>query len=108
MNFGLNDSTIDKIKHVFALYPEVEKALIYGSRAKGNFKNGSDIDITFIGEKLTQNIVNRIEDDIDDLLLPYTFDFSILAEVTNPDFIAHVNRVGILFYQRKTEFTTIA
>lgn len=107
MNFGLGDNTIEKIRQVFFLYPEIEKALIYGSRAKGNFKAGSDIDITFIGEKLTQNIVNRIEDDIDDLLLPYTFDFSILSNVSNPDFIEHVNRVGKLFYQRITEPTTL-
>lgn len=99
MNYGLKDNAIDKIRQVFARYPELEKVLLYGSRAKGNFKPGSDIDLTCIGERLTQSILNKIENDIDDLLLPYTFDISILKHISNPDFIAHVNRVGIVFYQ---------
>jgi len=99
MNYGLNDNALSQIRQVFSKYSEVEKVLLYGSRAKGNFKPGSDIDLTCIGERLTQSILNKIENDIDDLLLPYTFDLSILKHVSNPDFIDHVNRVGIVFYQ---------
>lgn len=102
MQFGLNDKTMEQIRAVFSRYEELEQALIYGSRAKGNYKPGSDIDLTFIGDGLTQKILNKIDDDIDDLLLPYTFDLSILSQVSNPDFVDHVKRVGILFYDRKT------
>lgn len=102
MEFGLKDHILEKIRNVFSKYEQVEKVLIYGSRAKGNYKPGSDIDLTFIGEGLNRRILNNIDDDIDDLLLPYSFDLSILKEVTNLDFLAHVNRVGILFYERKT------
>jgi predicted nucleotidyltransferase len=100
MNFGLKNTSIDQIIKVFTKYPELEKVLIYGSRAKGNFKPGSDIDLTFIGDGLNQSILNKIEDDIDDLFLPYTFDLSILKHISNDDFIAHVSRVGIVFYER--------
>jgi uncharacterized protein len=103
MNYGLNDIAIGQIRQVFARYPELEKVLLYGSRAKGNFKPGSDIDLTCIGERLTQSILNKIENEIDDLLLPYTFDISILKHVSNPDFIDHVNRVGIVFYERESD-----
>lgn len=102
MEFGLKDDTLEKIRKVFSKYEEVEKVLIYGSRAKGNYKPGSDIDLTFIGEGLNRRTLNRIDDDIDDLLLPYSFDLSILKEVTNTDFLAHVNRVASVFYERKT------
>lgn len=44
--FGLKEATIKKIWAVFSEYPLVAKVVIYGSRAKGNFKNGSDIDLT--------------------------------------------------------------
>ena len=107
MNFGLNDNAIGQIRQVFARYSELEKVLLYGSSAKGNFKPGSDIDLTCIGERLTQSILNKIENDIDDLLLPYTFDISILKHVSNPDFIAHVNRVGIVFYERESNEITV-
>jgi predicted nucleotidyltransferase len=100
MRFGLSDTTIEKIKNVFSKYPELEKALIYGSRAKGNYKTGSDIDITFIGKELNKTILGKIEDEIDDLLLPYTFDLSIFDSITNPDFIGHVNRAAQVFYEK--------
>ncbi|MFW5831739.1 MAG: nucleotidyltransferase domain-containing protein [Prolixibacteraceae bacterium] len=51
MNVGLKDETIQKITSVFEKFPQIEKAILYGSRAKGNFKTGSDIDLTLIGEQ---------------------------------------------------------
>ena len=46
MKFGLKDITIQKIQQVLAAFPQVEEAILYGSRAKGNYKDGSDIDLT--------------------------------------------------------------
>jgi predicted nucleotidyltransferase len=48
--FGLTETTIQKINGIFTRYPQVEKTVLYGSRAKGNFKNGSDIDLTLFGD----------------------------------------------------------
>jgi predicted nucleotidyltransferase len=82
-------------------YPQVEKAILYGSRAKGDYKNGSDIDLTLLGgDGLTLKVLYRIMDEIDDLLLPYTFDLSIYANIGDPDVIAHIQRVGVTFYQK--------
>lgn len=102
MHYGLKGNVINQIRQVLSRYEELEQALLYGSRAKGNFKPGSDIDLTLTGDGLNQRILNKIEDELDDLMLPYTFDLSILKQVTNPDFIDHVKRVGIVFYERKT------
>ncbi|MEL7071466.1 MAG: nucleotidyltransferase domain-containing protein [Cyanobacteria bacterium J06581_3] len=98
---GLNTQTIDKITGVLAQYSEVESAILYGSRAKGNYRNGSDIDLTLTGKGLTYRILTRIEDKIDDLLLPYLFDLSILRQIENTNVVEHIHRVGVLFYQRK-------
>ena len=62
---------------MFESFDEVEEAILYGSRAKGNFKPGSDIDIVLRGEKLNLHVLNKISLDLDDLFLPYTFDISI-------------------------------
>lgn len=91
MKFGLKESTIEQIQSVFARYPQVKKAILYGSRAKGNYKTGSDIDLTLIGgEDLTLEILYRIMGEIDDLLLPYTFDLSIFQHISDPDVIDHI------------------
>lgn len=106
LRFGLKESTITQICSVFAHYPEVNKAIIYGSRAKGNFKNGSDIDLTIYGNQdLTVQILNKIMGELDDLLLPYTFDLSIYHDITDKDVLEHIKRVGIVFYESKSTFS---
>jgi predicted nucleotidyltransferase len=100
MKFGLKEETIEKINSVLAVFPEVEKAILYGSRAKGNFKRGSDIDLTLIGSRLTHTIMLRIDNELDDLLLPYHIDLSIFGDISNPDLIEHINRVGAVFYEK--------
>jgi len=103
MRFGLKNSTIRKICAVFAHYPQVDKAILYGSRAKGNHKNGSDIDLTLRGgADLTLQVLYKIMDEIDDLLLPYTIDLSIYEHISDPDVIEHIQRVGVAFYERKS------
>lgn len=101
MKFGLKENTIKKIKEVFAQFPEVEEVTLYGSRAMGNHRPGSDIDLTFKGKDLNLRILNRISDKLDDLLLPYTFDLSIYDHIENPDLVDHIRRVGKVFYHRE-------
>ncbi len=102
MKYGLQDATIEKIRSVFAKFPQVEKAVLYGSRAKGNFKNGSDIDLTLCGDvNLTLNVLYKIMDELDDLLLPYMIDLSIFQHISDPDVIEHIQRVGVTFYERE-------
>ena len=98
MKYGLKPKVIEAICNVFALFPEVEKVILYGSRAKGNFKNGSDIDLTIVGKNLNLTITNKIELALDDLLLPYSFDISIYHQISNKELIEHIERIGKLFF----------
>ncbi len=98
--YGLSDSVIDRITSVFSRFPEVDKAVLYGSRAKGNYKRGSDIDLTLSGSGLSLTILHRIENELDDLLLPYKIDLSIFDRITDPDVIDHIKRVGVVFYEK--------
>lgn len=100
MKFGLTDKTMTKIRAVFARFPAIEKAVIYGSRAKGNFKQGSDIDLTLVGTALPSDLRSTIASELDDLLLPYTIDLSLLAELNHAELREHIERVGVVFYER--------
>ncbi len=101
MKFGLKENTIKKINQVFAAHPNVKQAIIYGSRAKGNFQHNSDIDITLKGEKISLDVLNQISLEIDDLLLPYMIDLSIFAHIKNQHLIDHILRVGKMFYPKE-------
>lgn len=99
MMYGLSDETVLKIQNVFAEFPQVLKAVLYGSRAKGNYKTGSDIDLTLFGTELNLQVQQKIEHRIDDLLLPYSVDLSVYNDISNEDLKEHINRVGITFYE---------
>ena len=97
--FGLKDTHINLIKSVFEKYNCITKAVLYGSRAKGNYRTGSDIDLTLFGNDLDFNTLLKIENELDDLLLPYKIDLSIYNKIENHDLIEHINRVGVVFYK---------
>lgn len=100
MNHGLSDATVRKIQGVLAGFPEVEKAVLYGSRAKETFRPGSDIDLTIFGPELTFSLLARIDEALDDLLLPYEIDLSVFSNLKHPELIDHIERVGVVLYEK--------
>lgn len=98
---GLNEKTIKDIISALARFPEVERAVLFGSRAKGTHRTGSDIDLALTGDALNTRLVGRIEDALDELLLPYQFSLVILSQKTDPDVAAHIDRVGIILFQKE-------
>lgn len=100
MQYGLSDTTIEQICAVLERHPSVEKAVLYGSRAKGTFKPGSDIDLSLHGTTITLNELGDIDSELDDLLLPYTFDLLIFDTLNHVNLREHIERVGKIFYER--------
>ncbi|NOQ76569.1 MAG: nucleotidyltransferase domain-containing protein [Methylococcaceae bacterium] len=100
--FGLKKATLDKLYTVFQQHDAIETVLIYGSRAKGNYRVGSDIDLTIKGRLLPFFEFLQIEDQIDDLYLPYMVDLSQYEKLTNGDLIEHIDRIGVNIYTRDT------
>ncbi|MEN9991999.1 MAG: hypothetical protein RLZZ224_1701 [Verrucomicrobiota bacterium] len=100
MNSGLSAATIAAIHGVLAQHPRVVKALLYGSRAKGNYKIGSDIDLTLFGEGLEYSEMMDIAMELDDLLLPYMIDLSIFEKLDHAELKEHIERAGQLFYEK--------
>lgn len=100
MRFGLQEFTIEQIHSILSQFPEVEQVILYGSRAKGTHHASSDIDLTFIGQLFNLTTLNKISWQLDDLLLPYTFDLSIYDQIKQPDLLDHIERVGIIFYKK--------
>jgi predicted nucleotidyltransferase len=95
--YGLSDNAVEKINSVFSKYAKIEKVVLYGSRAKGNYKAASDIDLTLYG-RVTFPELLRIESELDDLLLPWAIDLSIYEHIANPALRDHIQRVGNVFY----------
>ena len=99
-SFGLPDQTLRTVRAILADYPTVEKAILYGSRAKGNYRKGSDIDLTLIGAALNHGLLAEIATRLEACTIPYTVDLSLITQIDNPNLLAHIDRVGVTFYER--------
>ena len=99
MEYGLPDRTLDTLNTIFRKYSGIQKAILYGSRAKGNYRKGSDIDITLLTDNtFTRRDLLHITGDFDDSDMPYFVDVSIYDKLSNPDLKAHIDRVGKVIY----------
>ncbi|MBS1514915.1 MAG: nucleotidyltransferase domain-containing protein [Bacteroidetes bacterium] len=97
MKYGLKPKHIDAIVKIFSGNPNISEAVLFGSRAKGNHKAGSDIDIALKG-KINLKDVLFLHRLIDELNLPYKFDLIIFSQIKEPALIDHINRVGQTLY----------
>jgi uncharacterized protein len=97
--FGLGDAVLGQLCGEFARTPGLQRAVIFGSRAKGNYRPGSDIDIALFGPELTASTLLALEGRIDDLLLPYQVDLCHVDTLQNAALIEHIQRVGVLVCQ---------
>ncbi len=100
MKFGLSQTTLEKLNSVIERFPEIDEAIVYGSRAKGDYREGSDIDLTLIGNGLDHDLLLTLMVEVDTLMLPYKIDLSILSQIKNNDLIGHIKRVGQRLYLR--------
>lgn len=98
--FGLPETTTRTIRRILAEVPAVEKAVIHGSRAKGNYRPGSDIDLTLFGAGLDLDVLGKIAARLDEAPIPYQVDLSIFDRLDHAELRAHIERVGRVFYER--------
>lgn len=93
MNFGLPESVVERIRGVMEAHPSVAECVVYGSRAKGTFRPGSDIDLALRGT-IEVDELDRIELELENLELPWSIDLSAYSNLDNPALIGHIDRVG--------------
>jgi predicted nucleotidyltransferase len=101
--YGLPSSANTGLTQVFLQWPSIDSVWIYGSRAKGTYRPGSDIDLTLKGDLLNLRDLLAIENQIDDLLLPWSVDLSLFEDIDSDSLLDHIERVGQIFYQRPEE-----
>jgi len=98
--FGLPPATLLILRRVLAACPAVEQALVYGSRAMGTQRPGSDIDLTLRGPSLTERELLQLAGALQDSDMPYQVDLSLLHQIDNAQLLDHIHRVGAVLYQR--------
>ena len=101
MDFGLTETMIKNIGWHLRHFPQVETAILFGSRGKGNFREDSDIDLALKGDGITDAMLHDIQQTLSQTTIPYKFDVIIYDKITDPDLLAHIQQVGKIFYEKK-------
>jgi predicted nucleotidyltransferase len=94
---GVPDEVVEKLCGIFGDYPQINRVILYGSRAMGKHRLGSDIDLCIEADSLGLTELLSIENRIDDLLLPWKIDLSLAHKIDNAALLEHIRRVGVDF-----------
>jgi len=101
MSYGLLERDIETITQAISKFPEISQTILFGSRAKGNYKPGSDVDLAIKGAEISYATVSSLSFMLnEELMLPYFFDIVHYEKITEPKLIQHIDRVGRLFYEK--------
>lgn len=102
MSLGLRDTDLEYIVQVLSKFPEIEKALIFGSRAKGTHKAGSDVDIAIVGESITFDTISKVRFQLEEESpMPYFFDIVDYTHLEHLELKEHIDRVGKAIWDKK-------
>ena len=99
--FGLTTRALKLLRDLLATDLRIERAIVYGSRAKGNYRHGSVIDIALDAPSMDFDVFLRFCIAVDDLMLPWNVDLSLLSHINNPALLDHIARVGKPLWIRK-------
>lgn len=102
MNEAVPSSVAAEIRLILARHPQVHRAVLFGSRAKGNFREGSDIDLALEGEELQNADVVTMLGELDDAPIPQKVDLLLKKAICHEPLLDHIQRVGVVFYERET------
>lgn len=98
--YGLTDMEMEQIRSIFASHKEVKQVWLYGSRARDEHQHYSDVDLMLVGKDVDLTCMAQIDEQLDDLLLPYRFDICAQHRINNIALMANIHRDGRMLYAR--------
>ncbi len=99
MEFGLSENIVNILRNFFSSFPEIEEVKVYGSRAKGNYRKGSDVDFAIYGN-INYDLLAKITAEIDELPTPYKYDITDYRTLKHKGLKEHIDRVAKVFYKK--------
>ncbi|WAM31127.1 nucleotidyltransferase domain-containing protein [Caldicellulosiruptor naganoensis] len=99
--FGIEEEILDKIIEIFKKYKQVKKACIFGSRARGDFKKASDVDICIWLEDNGENPIYKIEDELEEVNTILLFDIVTFNSITKESLKESIMKEGVVIYERE-------
>lgn len=103
MAFGFTEQDQECILSAIKKFPEIERTIIFGSRAMGNFKKASDVDLAIVGKNITSQTLIRLRSILnDDLPLPYFFDVVVYDKIASDKLKQHIDDYGVELFSAES------
>ncbi|MEO6150132.1 MAG: nucleotidyltransferase domain-containing protein [Mucilaginibacter sp.] len=99
METGLSKRDVDTIVNIFRRYPEINLVHLFGSRAIGNYKNGSDIDLAIMNSGVKETIIKKIKSELEESSIPYFVDLINYPALEHQPLRTHIDEFGVVFYK---------
>ncbi len=97
----LEERYLDQIRAVAEAKPEIQKVFLFGSRARGDHRERSDIDLCVVLNEKEDPMGSLFKLDLEeDTTIPYMFDVVDLNKISDPVFKEQILKEGILIWQR--------
>lgn len=103
MKFGIDFSVWEEIIEIFQNYKEVDRLILFGSRAMGTYRPNSDIDLVIFTEGISFRRFLDLKAELDDLGLLYRIDLLDFNRIKNEELKSHIERVGVVIYNSAIE-----
>ncbi|WP_036904510.1 nucleotidyltransferase family protein [Prevotella sp. AGR2160] len=100
MKYGLEDRYLSELREILASIPEIEEAILFGSRARGDYRRNSDIDLSLTGEQLEQHHIVELRNKLYESRIPYFFDINIFRGLKSKTFIENILHDGVIIYKK--------
>lgn len=98
---GLAQKDLSMIREAAAALPAIETLVLFGSRAKGNYRKGSDVDLAVKGDTVDDRTIAQLNDQLNEVLpLPYFFDVLNFHTIAEPELKSHIDRVGLVIFNK--------
>jgi uncharacterized protein len=103
-DIGLAPHEVEMMREVFRRIPAIVEVVLYGSRAKGNFGPGSDVDLALVGVDDDLQ-AEAVAEELDELPLPYHFDVKACGTIQHAPLREHIASVGLTLYRREPDIS---
>lgn len=97
-NYGINDASYEEMISLFKSFDSLDKVYIFGSRARGDYKEGSDIDLAIESK---DDIKLRLLNKLEDIRCILNFDVVDVNNIENEKLLMNIKKEGILIYRRE-------
>ena len=97
---GISERFIKELLDYCSNHPKITRVVLFGSRARGDHSNRSDIDLAITTQNCSHTVQNLISQEIEDMTTPYKIDILFTDRLQKEKLLFNINQEGVIIYEQ--------